>query len=526
MGCFQSTPDKGGGEPQAAPAPRPPPGVDPMHEAYVNAKHVVTDSTAILKKPTPDVRSLYDFGQVLGKGQFGTTRLVTDKRSGAKLACKTISKRKLTTPEDIGDVQREIQIMLHLAGHPNVVQLTGAYEDKQNIHLVMELCSGGELFDRIVERHHYTERDAAELIRTIVKVVHHCHQMAVIHRDLKPENFLLQDKSQAAAGSNLKATDFGLSVFFKDEEFFKDIVGSAYYVAPEVLRRKYSKEADIWSCGVILYILLCGVPPFYGDSEQQIFEQVIRGELDLSSDPWPKISQSAKDVVTKMLTRDVRRRATAAEVLQHDWIKENGVASDNVIEPEVLKRMRGFAAMNKLKKEALKVIAGYLPADEIEGLKELFQSLDADRSGFITVQEMRDGLRKKGSTIPAEDLEAVMASADIDGDGKIDYKEFLAATIHQSKMAQEENLYKAFKHFDSDGSGYITRDELAEGLKSHGTPAEVVSHIDQILNEVDKDKDGRIDYEEFTAMMHATNDKMATASRAATRRRNPISFVF
>lgn len=151
--------------------------------------------------------------------------------------------------------------------------------------------SGGELFDRIVAKGHYTERDAASLIRTIVAVVAHCHQMNVIHRDLKPENFLLQDAAEEAP---VKATDFGLSVFFKDGQEFSDIVGSAYYVAPEVLRRRYGKEADIWSCGVMLYILLCGMPPFYGDSEQQIFESVIKAPLDFTTDPWPKISEPAK----------------------------------------------------------------------------------------------------------------------------------------------------------------------------------------------------------------------------------------
>lgn len=249
------------------------------------------ESYAILGKPTADVRTLYDFGRILGKGQFGTTRLAIDKRTTEQLACKSISKRKLTSADDIADVQREVQIMHHLAGHPNVVQLKGAYEDKQHVHIVMELCSGGELFDRIVERGHYTERDAASLIRTIVRVVAHCHAMNVIHRDLKPENFLLADKSQEA---NIKATDFGLSVFFKDGQEFTDIVGSAYYVAPEVLRRRYSKEADIWSCGVMLYILLSGVPPFYGDNEQQIFEAVVKGPIDFESDPWPKVSKAAQ----------------------------------------------------------------------------------------------------------------------------------------------------------------------------------------------------------------------------------------
>jgi calcium-dependent protein kinase len=215
---------------------------------------------AVLGRPMEDVRATFSVGKELGRGQFGVTHLCTHKASGEKLACKTIAKRKLASREDVDDVRREVQIMHHLSGQPNVVGLRGAYEDKHNVHLVMELCAGGELFDRIIARGHYTERAAASLLRTTVQIVHTCHSMGVMHRDIKPENFLLLSKDEDAP---LKATDFGLSVFFKEGEVFRDIVGSAYYIAPEVLKRKYGPEADIWSVGVMLYIFLAGVPPFW-----------------------------------------------------------------------------------------------------------------------------------------------------------------------------------------------------------------------------------------------------------------------
>jgi calcium-dependent protein kinase len=214
----------------------------------------------VLGRPMEDVRATYSMGKELGRGQFGVTHLCTHKASGEKLACKTIAKRKLATKEDVEDVRREVQIMHHLSGQPNVVGLRGAYEDKQSVHLVMELCAGGELFDRIIAKGQYTERGAAALLRTIVQIVHGCHAMGVMHRDIKPENFLLLSKDEDAP---LKATDFGLSVFFKEGELLRDIVGSAYYIAPEVLKRKYGPEADIWSVGVMLYIFLAGVPPFW-----------------------------------------------------------------------------------------------------------------------------------------------------------------------------------------------------------------------------------------------------------------------
>jgi calcium-dependent protein kinase len=366
------------------------------------------------KTKKQDVSSHYTLGRVLGRGQFGTTRLANEKSTGAELACKSIAKRKLATPEDVEDIQREVQIMHHLKGSPAIVTLRAAYEDKHNVHLVMELCSGGELFDRIVSKGHLSEKDAAGLMRTIVSVVAHCHSLGVIHRDLKPENFLLDTLADDA---QLKATDFGLSVFYKPGDVFTDIVGSAYYVAPEVLRRSYGPEADIWSCGVILYILLSGVPPFWGETEQQIFDAILKGDLDLTSDPWPGISEPAKNCVRRMLTQDPRARATADEVLQHEWMRENGTARAEPLDNVVLSRLRGFAGMNKLKKEAMKVIAGGMSPEEIAGLRTIFEEIDADGSGTITVDELKAAMAKRGSAVARAEMEALLTSIDLDATG-------------------------------------------------------------------------------------------------------------
>lgn len=166
----------------------------------------------VLGRPIEDVRSTYLFGRELGRGQFGVTFLVTHKETKEQFACKSIATRKLVNKDDIEDVRREVQIMHHLTGHRNIVELKGAYEDRHSVNLVMELCAGGELFDRIIAKGHYSERAAALLCRQIVTVVYNCHSMGVMHRDLKPENFLLLSTDE---NSPLKATDFGLSVFFK-----------------------------------------------------------------------------------------------------------------------------------------------------------------------------------------------------------------------------------------------------------------------------------------------------------------------
>ncbi|EFJ07310.1 calcium dependent protein kinase 34 [Selaginella moellendorffii] len=459
----------------------------------------------VLGQPHKDIKQQYTIGRELGRGQFGVTYLCTDKKSAQQFAVKTISKRKLMNKDDVDDVKREVQIMKHLTGKDNIVELYSTFEDKSTVYLVMELCQGGELFDRIVSKGHYTEKAASAVCRTIVKVVHTCHSHGVIHRDLKPENFLLANKREDAP---VKATDFGLSVFFRSGQVFREIVGSAYYVAPEVLKKSYGPEADVWSAGVILYVLLAGVPPFWAETEQGIFEAVLRGHLDLNGSPWPTISASAKDLVRKMLKPNPRERLSAADVLQHPWIKEDGDAPDKLIDGEVLSRMKNFSAMNKLKKVALKIISESLSEEEIIKLKDMFKQMDTDNSGTITFEELKAGLAKQGSNMIDAEIRQLMEAADVDGNGTIDYLEFIQASMHLNKMDRGDHLHAAFQNIDTDGSGYITMEELEAALVKHGLGVEDAKDI---IKEVDTDNDGRINYDEFCAMMLKRNSPPAGA---------------
>ncbi|CAK9204334.1 unnamed protein product [Sphagnum troendelagicum] len=463
-------------------------------------------TASVLQRQTENLRDLYTLGRKLGQGQFGVTYLCVEKSTGKEFACKSIAKRKLISMEDVEDVRRELHIMHHLSGHPNIVNIKGAYEDVTSVHLVMELCAGGELFDRIIQRGHYSEAKAAELTRTIVGVVEACHSLGVMHRDLKPENFLFSNHSEDAA---LKTTDFGLSVFFKPGEIFTDVVGSPYYVAPEVLRKHYGPEADVWSAGVILYILLSGVPPFWAETEQGIFEQVLKSELDFVSDPWPKISGSAKDLLRKMLNPNVAKRLKSHQVLCHPWIREDGVAPDRPIDPAVQTRLKQFSAMNKLKKIAIRVIAESLSEEEIAGLKEMFLMMDSDGSGAISFEELKEGLKKVGSNLMEADIRQLMDAADVDHNGTIDYGEFLAATLNLNKIEREENLYAAFSYLDKDKSGYLTTDELQQACNDFHMGDMCV---EDLIREVDQDNDGRIDYNEFVTMMRKGNGGVGRSS--------------
>ncbi|KAL0401462.1 UNVERIFIED_CONTAM: Calcium-dependent protein kinase [Sesamum latifolium] len=418
---------------------------------------------------TGNLKEFFSIGKKLGQGQFGTTFLCVEKATGIQYACKSIAKRKLLTDEDVEDVRREIQIMHHLAGHPNVISIKGAYEDAVAVHLIMELCAGGELFDRIIQRGHYTERKAAELTRTIVGVVEACHSLGVMHRDLKPENFLFVDQKE---DSLLKTIDFGLSIFFKPGEKFNDVVGSPYYVAPEVLRKRYGPEADVWSAGVIVYILLSGVPPFWAESEQGILSKscmvilTSRQTLGLVYLKMQKIWPAWNLLVTVLIpdcNYDILAQLNQMKTLNvagHPWVQVDGVAPDKPLDSAVLSRMKHFSAMNRLKKMALRVIAESLSEDEIAGLKEMFKMIDTDNSGQITFEELKAGLKRVGANLKESEIYDLM----------------------QAWLYHPDELQQACVEFGFDDT-----------------------RLEEMIREVDQDNDGRIDYNEFVTMMQKGN---------------------
>ncbi|KAK9270751.1 hypothetical protein L1049_026334 [Liquidambar formosana] len=249
----------------------------------------------------------YVLDSTIGQGKFGSVRLCRSRVNGAEFACKTLLKG-----EDI--VHREVEIMQHLSGHPGVVTLQAVYEDAKNFHLVMELCSGGRLIDQMVKEGQYSERRAANIFKELMLIIKYCHEMGVVHRDIKPENILL------TTSGKLKLADFGLAMRVANGQSLSGLAGSTAYVAPEVLSGNYSEKVDIWSAGVLLHALLVGFLPFQGDSSEAVFEAIKNVKLNFHTGIWESISKPARDLIERMLTRDVSVRITADEVLSHPWI--------------------------------------------------------------------------------------------------------------------------------------------------------------------------------------------------------------
>ncbi|EPS70786.1 calcium-dependent protein kinase 2, partial [Genlisea aurea] len=455
---------------------------------------------SVLREPngSDDVFLKYKLGKELGRGEFGVTYEVVEEATGDNFACKKISKRKLRSEVDIEDVRREVEIMRHLPQHPNIVSYKEVYEDREAIYLIMELCEGGELFDRIVARGHFSERGAAMVTKTILEVVKVCHEHGVIHRDLKPENFLYANDSENAP---LKAIDFGLSIFFESGQRFQEIVGSPYYMAPEVLRRNYGPEIDVWSAGIILYILLCGVPPFWAETEEGIAQAIVFGELDFERDPWPKVSEEAKNLVRGMLEQNPYTRLTINEVLGNPWIQNADRVPNVPLGEQVRTRIKQFSLMNKFKKRVLRVVADNLPDEEADGIKQMFRTMDTNNNGNLDLQELKHGLNMIGQNVTDHDVQLLFDAADCDGNGELSCDEFVTMAVHLKKINSEELLHRAFVHFDKNQNGYIEFEELQESLlDDHFGPMSDQVVLD-IIFDADLDKDGRISFGEFKAMM-------------------------
>jgi len=284
-------------------------------------------------KKAPTVEDKYTMKDVLGTGAFSQVRLAESKEQPGRLfAIKVIDKKALKGKED--SLENEIRVLRRL-DHPNVVKLLEAYESKASVYLVMELVTGGELFDRIVEKGSYTEKDAADLIKQVLSAVAYMHSEGVVHRDLKPENLLYHSSDE---DSKIMISDFGLSKM-EDSGIMATACGTPGYVAPEVLAQKpYGKAVDVWSIGVISYILLCGYPPFYDENDANLFAQILKGEFEFDSPYWDDISSEAKEFIRQLMCVDVDRRLSCESALQHAWI--TGAKSEKNIHASVSEQLK------------------------------------------------------------------------------------------------------------------------------------------------------------------------------------------
>jgi calcium-dependent protein kinase len=445
----------------------------------------------------------YDIeSEKLGEGGYGSVHRATHLVTHAERAIKRMPKNG----NDVRKMKAEIDIMAKL-DHPNIIKLYETFEDDQYLYIVMELCSGGDLFERTKAAAPFSEADAAIIIRQVLRCVNYLHERGICHRDLKLENFLFTSSADVSKAS-LKMIDFGLATTCKDGGQMTTSVGTPMYVAPEVLTSPYTRSCDLWSCGVILYILLSGVPPFKGQNKKQTAAQVLIGEVRFQERYWKNVSQGAKDLICKLLTADPRQRYTAEQALNNVWLRRTVPPLARVTRcpaKGLEDRLAAFSSRNKLAQAALLVSARELPAGaELEALSGAFLALDGDEDGQVSPEELSDALRRSGRQVSSmSDVRAIVDAVDENGNGAIDYTEFLAANLDSRLYTQEDLCRSTFHVFDLNGDGVISKKELKQVLKNFDADGadNIVTDVAEILQAVDRNCDGSIDFSEYMAMM-------------------------
>jgi|Transcript_52561 calcium-dependent protein kinase len=444
------------------------------------------------------ITDFYDIDKKkLGEGSYGAVSKCTNKSTGVTRAVKSISKSQM---KNLDRFKQEIAIM-KIMDHPNIIKLYESFEDHRNIYLVMELSTGGELFDRIIDAGHFTEVQAACVMQHMFRAIFYMHENHICHRDLKPENFLFASKDPIEKCA-LKVIDFGLACKFSADQVLTTKAGTPYYVAPQVLAGKYDQSSDLWSLGVIMYVVLCGYPPFYGETDADVLAKVRLGNFSFNAADWKNISEDAKNLIRMLLKMNPKDRYTAEQALNHVWVRNKAPKSQNVaLQASLMDNLRGFKAQNRLKKAALHVIASQLGESQIKNLRETFMAMDGNGDGLLTVNEMKEGLNRAGLKEIPSDLQQIMEDVDSDGSGVIDYTEFLAATLDKKVYMCEDVCWQAFRIFDRNGDGKIDRSEIKLVLNDGDVQNQAASDMAAIMQEIDKNNDGEIDFQEFMEMM-------------------------
>ncbi len=427
-------------------------------------------------------------------------------------AMKVVKKDSINFQDDKKQFLKEIEMLMNL-DHPNIIKIFEYYVDDLNYYVIMEFAEGGELYEQINKLKNFKEKHAAIIMQQLLSAVCYMHSKGIVHRDIKPENIMLESKS--SEDLSIKLIDFGTSNFIKNNQHLSMKIGTPYYIAPEVLKKSYGYECDIWSLGVILYMLLSGTPPFDGFDDQSILQKVKIGKYSLDGETWEIISNEAKDLINKMLTYSPENRISAEDALKHEWFKKflkfKNTNTHIPLTKEVMshisavpfENLRKFNARQKIQRATIAFLVHHLcSSDSVKELRDIFRELDTDNNGTLSYNEIKQGFLKYSGKKKISDNEfnKIMSNVDADKNDAIEYEEFIAATINLEELLTDENLRIAFNSFDKDGSHELSADEIkgALGLIEEETGKNV---INEIIKEIDLNGDGLISFEEFKHLM-------------------------
>lgn len=447
-----------------------------------------------------DIRSVYKFKDVIGGGHFGTVRLGYKKNVEPKklYAIKSISKKNITD-KDLDEMVKEVEILSTL-DHPNIIKFLETYNDEYYFHIVMEVAKGKDVFDKIIEEGNLSENTVAHIAFKVVSALLYCHKKGICHRDIKPENILFEHESNEG---EIKLIDFGLSRKYNAQEKMNTVLGTPYYVAPEVLQGSYDEKCDIWSVGAFIYIMLCGEPPFNGKNNNAIFKRILNEDVTYPPEKFKNASDEVMDLMKKCLVKNPQKRLSAEEVMNHKWFTSvyNEVHNKNKLDPNVLTNLKEFSFSDKIQKMALKFIINQMEEKELDHLREVFQAIDTDHTGAINRDELLECFKKAGIKTNSDEVDKMIKRIQDSQPGKINYSEFLIATMDLKKNVDKEKLISAFSYFDVDKTGLISAEDIENAFLRSGKKILDSEEIKSIIMEATKGKETTsISLDEFLNM--------------------------
>lgn len=463
-------------------------------------KFNISKKNFVVKKTTP-IEKEYTFGKVLGKGAYGTVYLGIQKSTKAKRTIKVIVKEGLKTE----DILQKVEILASLS-HPSILRIFEVFEDKQKLYIVGEYCQGGELFEMMKKKKTLTEKDVVIIMKQILSAIAYSHERGIIHMDLKPENILFISKNDREL--NLKIIDWGCATPFVKGSRVHLKQGSLFYMSPEVIGKNADEKCDIWSCGVIMYIMLSGQNPFTGKNNEEILDSIRKAEPDFTKDAWKKISSQAKDLVKKMLTFHPFERPSALECLRHQFFVKNQDKNDLVpkcFSKLILESMRKFKSGCYIEKIAVSFIVNQILSQEenLETVK-LFREMDKNKNGLLSKSEIIDGLTRAFGKMKENEINNIIKNIDLDGNKVIDFNEFLICTISREKVLTPDNLKTFFDNFDLEHKGKLTPEKFAAYFQKGVSPKFNAHLTREYFDKLFKYKDtkcGEVSFSQFKAQL-------------------------
>jgi len=435
--------------------------------------------------------------QELGSGYNGSVFLAKSKDTHETFAVKPFRLYRITQAQK-RELKNEVEVFLAM-DHPHVGRLRDVYEDESELRLVMERLEGGELFDRVTAIGRFTEKDAQDTIYQILVAINYIHCMGIVHRDIKLENFLYDSKSYA----HLKLIDFGFSRFTSNKRMQLGC-GTLAYMAPEVLGGSYDLKCDMWSVGVIAFILLMGYMPFTG-SDDEIRAAITSGQYRIDKPRWEKLSENSKGFLQSLLVTDSDQRLSAEQALQHPWVEErNSVVvteESSHLDEAIVSSLVDFARASHFRRACMSMMAWTLSNDERAEVRNAFMELDTDKSGTITMYELKRVLAERVSITDSQVLQ-IFNALDSNNKEEVNYSDFLAAMMASRIAMHDDVVVAAFKRFDVDKSGYITVGDLLQVMGSTMSKADAK----QLVKEADISADGRISLDEFISYVQSSEE--------------------